>query len=73
MLHIFVGSSKRKKFSGDELHGKPRIIKWVSPLKVKKVREGKKKLNEEVRLESERIRKCRFLTTCTLNVYNLPQ
>lgn len=38
MLQIFISISKRKKLSGDQLHGKQKIIKWVSPSNMKKKR-----------------------------------
>lgn len=67
MLHIFVSSSKGRKFSGDQLHG---IIKWVSPLNMKALREEKEKINKEVK-KSERTRKFWFLSLYKLDVYNL--
>lgn len=69
MLHIFVSSSKGRKFSEDQLHG---IIKWVSSLNMKTLREEKEKINEEVKKEkSERIRKFWFLSLYKLDVHNL--
>lgn len=49
MLHIFVSSLKRKKFSGDQINGKLKIIKVGVSFEYEKVREGKKTINEEVR------------------------
>lgn len=49
MLHVFVISLKREKFSEDQLPGKLKITKCISPLNRKKVRERKKIINEEVR------------------------
>lgn len=72
MLQIFISISKRKKLSGDQLHGKQKIIKWVSPSNMKK-REEKMKINKHARQKSERIRKSRFPIHCKLNVLNLPQ
>lgn len=69
MLHIFVSSSKGRKFSGDQLHG---IIKWVSPLNMKALREEKEKIKEEVKKKkSERTRKFWFLSLYKLDAYNL--
>lgn len=38
MLQIFISISQRKKLSGDQLHGKQKTIKWVSPSNMKKKR-----------------------------------